>query len=68
MAPHGPYVKMMIAMETRDGDAVGGRVTPPEVGSPAPPFRLASAQGQEIALEDYRGVQHVVLWFSKGLF
>jgi peroxiredoxin len=39
----------------------------PEVGEPAPPFRLASAQGPEIALEDYRG-RSLVLWFSKGLF
>jgi peroxiredoxin len=38
------------------------------VGTPAPRFRLASAQGPAIALEDYRGRQNVVLWFSKGLF
>lgn len=38
------------------------------VGTPAPNFRLASAQGPEIALEDYRGKHHVILWFSKGLF
>ena len=38
------------------------------VGSAAPNFRLASAQGQEVALEDYKGRQSIVLWFSKGLF
>jgi putative peptide zinc metalloprotease protein len=34
----------------------------------APNFRLASAQGHDIALEDYRGQQNVLLWFSRGLF
>jgi len=38
------------------------------VGTSAPNFRLASAQGPEIALEEYRGQRNVVLWFSKGLF
>jgi peroxiredoxin len=39
----------------------------PEVGTPAPLFRLPTAQGTEVGLEDYRG-RRVVLWFSKGLF
>lgn len=39
-----------------------------EVGTPAPNFRLASAQGGEIALEDYRGQRNVVLWLSRGLY
>ncbi len=39
-----------------------------EVGALAPNFRLASAQGGEIALEDYRGKRNVILWFSRGLF
>jgi peroxiredoxin len=39
-----------------------------EVGTLAPNFRLASAQGGEIALEDYRGQRNVVLWFSQGLY
>jgi len=38
------------------------------VGTPAPNFRLASAQGDEVALEDYRGQRNVVLWFSQGLY
>jgi peroxiredoxin len=42
-------------------------MTPPPVGTVAPPFRLPTAQGTEIALEDYRG-RSVVLWFSKGLY
>jgi peroxiredoxin len=37
------------------------------VGTPAPNFRLASAQGPEVVLEDYRGRHNVVLWFSLGL-
>ncbi len=39
----------------------------PEISPPAPSFRLATAAGTEVALEDYRG-RSVVLWFSKGLF
>ena len=42
-------------------------MTLPAVGTPAPTFRLPSAQGTDVALEDYRG-RSVVLWFSKGLF
>lgn len=38
------------------------------VDTVAPNFRLASAQGQDIMLEDYRGQKNVLLWFSKGLF
>lgn len=38
------------------------------VGTPAPNFRLVSAQGDEVALEDYRGQRNVILWFSRGLF
>jgi peroxiredoxin len=37
------------------------------VGELAPPFRLPSAQGPEITLEDYRGKQSVVVWFTKGM-
>lgn len=37
------------------------------VGEAAPPLRLPSAQGPEIALEDYRGKQNVVVWFTKGM-
>jgi peroxiredoxin len=40
----------------------------PAVGTPAPNFRLASAQGPEVALADYCSQRHVILWFSKGLF
>ncbi len=40
----------------------------PAVGTPAPDFRLPSADGTEIGLADYRGARHLVLWFSKGLF
>jgi len=40
----------------------------PEVGAPAPAFRLQTAAGTEVALADYRGIRSVVLWFSKGLF
>lgn len=38
------------------------------VDAVAPNFRLASAQGHDITLEDYRGQRHVLLWFSRGLF
>ncbi len=39
----------------------------PTIGETAPPFRLPSAQGPDVALTDYRG-RRLVLWFSKGLF
>jgi peroxiredoxin len=42
-------------------------MTLPAIRTPAPPFRLPTAQGHEVALEDHRG-RSVVLWFSKGLF
>ena len=38
-----------------------------EIGQMAPPLRLPSGQGQEVALEDYRGRQHVIVWFTKGM-
>lgn len=38
------------------------------VNTVAPNFRLASAQGHDVTLEDYRGQQNVLLWFSRGLF
>ena len=38
------------------------------VGTVAPNFRLASAQGGEITLEDYHSQRNVVLWFSQGLY
>jgi len=38
------------------------------VGSVAPDFRLASAQGGELGPQDFRGAKRLVLWFSKGLF
>jgi peroxiredoxin len=39
----------------------------PTVGQPAPGFRLPSAQGPEVALEDYRGRKKVIVWFTKGM-
>jgi peroxiredoxin len=38
------------------------------VDTVAPNFRLASAQGHDVALEDYRGQRNVLLWFSRGLY
>jgi peroxiredoxin len=37
------------------------------VGQRAPSFRLPSAQGPEVALEDYRGRSNVILFFAKGM-
>ncbi|MBI2963956.1 MAG: AhpC/TSA family protein [Deltaproteobacteria bacterium] len=37
------------------------------IGSPAPSFRLPSAQGPEIGADDYRGRKHVIVWFTKGM-
>ncbi len=35
------------------------------VGDPAPDFRLPASTGGEIALADYRGKSHVVLFFVR---
>lgn len=35
-------------------------------GEVAPDFRLPSAQGREVALEDFRGKRAVLLYFSMG--
>ncbi|MGH7966582.1 MAG: redoxin domain-containing protein, partial [Candidatus Binatia bacterium] len=45
--------------------AMNGLLT---VGAPAPNFRLVSAQGPAITLEEYRGQRNVILWLSRGLF
>lgn len=37
------------------------------VGTIAPSFQLRGAHGRDVALEDYRGRRHVVVWFSKGM-
>jgi peroxiredoxin len=39
----------------------------PKIGEPARTFRLPSAQGGDVALDDYKGRQSVVLWFTKGM-
>ena len=39
----------------------------PTVGQPAPSFKLPSAQGPEVSLEDYRGKKNVIVWFTKGM-
>ena len=39
----------------------------PRIGEPAPPLRLPSAQGGEVALDDYKGRGSVVIWFTKGM-
>src|ERR1041385_6856309 len=37
------------------------------VGTAAPAFRLPSADGREVGLEDYRGKETVIVWFTKGM-
>ncbi len=37
------------------------------IGATAPSFRLPSAQGPEVGLDDFRGRSAVVLWFTKGM-
>jgi peroxiredoxin len=36
------------------------------VGDPAPDFHLPASAGREIALSDYRGKHHVVLFFVRA--
>ena len=38
-----------------------------KAGDAAPALRLPSAGGPDVALGDYRGRAHVVVWFSKGM-
>ena len=42
-------------------------MTVPKIGEPARSFRLPSAQGGEVALDDFKNRQAVVLWFTKGM-
>jgi peroxiredoxin len=42
-------------------------MSPITIGQAAPPFRLPSAQGPEVALADYRGRANVILIFAKGM-
>ncbi len=42
-------------------------MTHPRLGTVAPSFRLPSAQGPEVALDDFRGQKNVILWFTKGM-
>ena len=39
----------------------------PKIGEPARPFRLPSAQGGEVGLDDFKGRHAVILWFTKGM-
>ena len=39
----------------------------PRIGEPARAFRLPSAAGAEIALDDFKSRSPVVLWFTKGM-
>lgn len=39
----------------------------PKLGEPTRPFRLPTAQGGEVSLEDFKGRQSVALWFTKGM-
>jgi peroxiredoxin len=39
----------------------------PKLGEPARSFRLPAAQGGDVGLDDYKGRQAVVLWFTKGM-
>ena len=42
-------------------------MTIPRIGEPAPSFRLPSASGAEVGLDDFKGRHAVVLWFTKGM-
>ncbi|MBI3914674.1 MAG: AhpC/TSA family protein [Chloroflexi bacterium] len=38
----------------------------PVIGQPAPPIALPALQGQTVSLEQYRGKQTLIVWFSRG--
>lgn len=39
-----------------------------ELNAPAPDFTLADYEGNEIALSQFKGKQHVLLVFNRGFF
>lgn len=41
-------------------------IEPPRVGEAAPEFSLASTDGEDLALTDFRGRSPVLLYFSMG--
>ena len=42
-------------------------MTPIGVGQTAPSFRLPAATGGDVSLDDFRGRNPVVVWFTKGM-
>jgi peroxiredoxin len=40
---------------------------PISVGQAAPTFRLPSAQGAEVGLDEFRDRKNVIVWFTKGM-
>ena len=39
-----------------------------ELNAPAPDFRLADYEGNEVSLSQFKGKQHVMLVFNRGFF
>jgi peroxiredoxin len=52
--------------QSSDGSGYAHVSGKPGAGSPAPAFNLASTQGREVSLADYRG-RSVLLYFQEGL-
>ncbi len=42
-------------------------MTTATLGERAPALRLPSGQGREIGLDDYRGRNNAIVWFTKGM-
>jgi peroxiredoxin len=42
-------------------------MTMAQIGQIPPAFRLPAGQGGELGPEDYRGRNHLIVWFSKGM-
>ena len=45
----------------------GGKAAGLQTGEEAPDFRLPSTHGSEISLSQYRGLNHVLLVFVRGM-
>jgi cytochrome oxidase Cu insertion factor (SCO1/SenC/PrrC family) len=59
-------VTFLTACSSGPSQGKSGGTSAPTVGASAPGFSLASAQGDTISLDQFRGNKPVLLYFSMG--